>query len=663
MIDESQFLEELPKFQEYDVVYVHQCFMSLFSGMLNWFSTVLYPRFNYKVITTYDKAVEVFKKKQQNADGQVQTAFLPALTLDPMLDFSNEERAGRFYWMFKNLSQPNGSIMWNKIRLVDQGVTIVPMFTRYQGTAELTAWMPSIYELMDYRTRVIQYFGGYQRWIRPDMFWTHLILPKELLTSKGPEGDIDWSGINPKIISLETTGGTKEYALPFRLDAIWRLDSFGDATNKMGADQIAEYKATCTLTWECNIPTFIRLENYTYPIHTINLNVSMSASQCRYPLDINYMTYFKLGANQKLTLMSNLIPIHNIAEKCDPVIRFDDNMCVSTPEVYKHWDHIVCGKIKKIESLKSPDDITTPDTILVMKEYKNEYLPYVRKCRGLVSRYDTLKNVDLVDLIKNYRISAVLDIKQKALFDAICSLNNKDVTFDVVAQSIYMGIKPIKVYQHLDKFEDFEFSENFSRIFKKFALEHLFKDETRIAVGESISSIITKDYNFVADKFTAQENQHEFPLNVRIENDALEEFGVSLNDSVTTQAQVFSDRIVFNEDCEIKNGDVVKLLRSINTLEYTSKLVIDYIMTREDERSFITEKKPITLDIPDEISPLSIKCVSYTGELKNKIDYIVDGENKKITFKLKPKRDEYIQVYGGSINLSRYGQHDISKQF
>ena len=71
-----------------DVLYVHESFSSLFHGMLNWFSTIFEPRFAYKVISTYDKAVQFFRSKQTARDGTIQTNILPSITLDPNLDFS-----------------------------------------------------------------------------------------------------------------------------------------------------------------------------------------------------------------------------------------------------------------------------------------------------------------------------------------------------------------------------------------------------------------------------------------------------------------------------------------------------------------------------------------------------------------------------------------------
>ena len=50
-------------------LYVHDVFSSLFRGVLNWFQDGFDQRFNYKVISTYDKAVQFFNQKRRKKDG------------------------------------------------------------------------------------------------------------------------------------------------------------------------------------------------------------------------------------------------------------------------------------------------------------------------------------------------------------------------------------------------------------------------------------------------------------------------------------------------------------------------------------------------------------------------------------------------------------------
>ena len=649
MIDESQFSEMLPKELDIDTVFVHECFSSMFSGMLNWIGNVLYPRFKYKVITTYDKAVEVFKKKMSNIDGQVQTNFLPALTLDPVLDFSNDERAGRFLWMFRNLHPRDMEKMWNRIQLTDQGLSIQPMFTRYQGTVEVTGWFESMYELIDFRVKLLQYCNGYQHWIRPDVFWTHLILPKQLLEYNGPEGKIDWNGINPELITLSTTD-TEEYALPFGLDAMWRLDSFNDSSNKMGADQIAEYKCTATFTWECNIPTFIRIYNYAYPIENINLNVGMTPVEAKYPIKMNLSTYNKLNLYNELPVFCKYLPIWNIKnDGSTPLIKMQDDMCDVYPKIYQHWNHYVCGKIYDIKKLNSPDDIKDNESILVIDKYKEDYEPYVRKCRGLISKNDRLTSWKVMELVKNYNISFMCDIKDINLYQAILSLHGRDVTYDIIGKVIYNGIHDIIKY---DGRSDFTFTHNIARIIKEFNLQNKIKEQYKLSIGQFniFKKLDACDRRYICEQFEGLENKKTYQLSRIVNTDCVHELSVKINGLPVNDYEIHENILTFGDNVTINDQDVISLYRSSECEESNISLICDYKISKDDEVKYYYQKKK--LEIPFDgwrnVNINTIQCVSYKGLLNKTIDFIVDETKKVIVFNIEPHRDSYIQIFGSA---------------
>ena len=652
MIDENDFYEMLPMEYSRDCIFVHQTFMSLFSGMLNWIGDVLYPRFKYKVITTYDKAVEVFTKKKQNIDGMTQAQFLPALTLDPMLDFSNDERAGRFPWMFRNLV-PGGGKLWNSIKLTDQGVCITPMFTRYQGTVEVTGWFTSMYDLIDFRTTLIQYCNGYQRWIRPELFWTHLILPKEIFEHVGPEGKLDWSAINPEIITLSTTG-TKEYALPFQLDAIWRLDSFGDATTKMGADQIAEYKCQANFTWECNIPTFIKVENYKYRLEKINLNVGLTPAEAKYPMHVDYRLLTKINPIHDLTEMSKHMAIYNIAdEDIKPLIKIQSDMCDSYPDTYQFYNHYVCGKVYDIDKLTSPEQITDIDSILVIERYEDDYLPYILRCRGLVSKNDTQKSLKLMGIIRDNNISALFDIHDEKLFKSFKSLHNKDVTFDVLGRMVYKDKQPIQRFEYNSNFKKFTFSHNIINIIKKYKLRKYLNKEYKLPFGEvNINKkIIDKSY-IPCEQFEGVDGINTYKLHRIVNNTCKDDFNLKINRYDFKYFDIKGDTLIIDPDrIRIKDGDIISLYRNINTDEVLIRLIMNYKMTKEDELNYYTKKQKLEVDISNcrRIDETTLQCISYNGLMNQDIDFIVDNVNKKIVFNIEPHRDSYIQIFGSVI--------------
>lgn len=645
MIDDYQFQKRAKRSFTVPTIYTHNCFSSMFHGILNWISDEFYPRFEYKVVTTYDKAVEFFTKKKQNPDGQVQTNVLPCITLDPILDFSNEERAGRFLWMFENLDSGRGKNLFSSINLRDQGVSITPIFTRYQGTIELTSWFASIYELIDFRVKLIQYCGGFQRWIRPKFFWTHLILPKELVEFEGPNGKLDWSHTNQEIITLETTN-TKEYAYPFLLNAIWRLDSFSDSSNKMGADQVSEWKLNAGFTWEAMIPTFFRVDNYDWEKFKIVITVGTAQTYTAQPL----ISGFKLLRSiDKIAMLENMIdefPIYNICDDgASPIIKFDDTQCTSYPDRYSANNHYVRGKILVIDGKKKIPEIKDFETILVFKKFKEEYIPHLRKCKGAISRDDDSTS-EFYTFCSGLGMSFICNIKDNSMYDFIVSLDKKEVTFDPIGQLIYSGIREVKKYNQINDMDlkKFVFTNNVLKILERYNLESQIKDSARLPFSGSV--VTNRDLSTIL-KSSSDLANHEYDLPYIIPESAKSKIDILINDNKLTEKEYkieHNNKLIISDSVVINPTDVVTLVRNNMTVLKDIVPIINYAMTKTDERNYYTEKKLIKIEIPENIEKDSIVCCSYIGLMDKNVDYLID--NNKIVFNLEPMRDRVIQVFG-----------------
>ena len=123
--------------------------------------------------------VEYFKK-QLELGQEVDKQILPAVTLDPSGEFAPEERGGKFLWQYPELYPAFGAKMWKKM-YVDENILITPCFSRFQGNIELLFWFSSVYEYLDFRTKLFMFSGGYGRWLRPKLFWSYITLPDEII--------------------------------------------------------------------------------------------------------------------------------------------------------------------------------------------------------------------------------------------------------------------------------------------------------------------------------------------------------------------------------------------------------------------------------------------------------------------------------------------------
>lgn len=647
-----------------DVLYVHESFSSLFHGMLNWFSTIFEPRFAYKVISTYDKAVQFFRSKQTARDGTIQTNILPSITLDPNLDFSNEERSGKFFWMYKTLNKMGNRPFAYKVNLKDQGVTISVNHTRYSGTCDVTFWLSSIYELFDFRSKIIQFCGGTGRWIRPEFFWSHIILPEEIVKFGRPDDGkpLDWSATPLEIIQLSTTN-TKEYALPYPLNAIWRLDSLSDGSTKYGADQLTEWRFTATFTWEANIPTFLRLDNYSYHNMKPTSHIHITPAYSSQPL-IDRIEL--VDSVQRDDILKDIISTNKIfyldkrpkeCENCTcewkeskepaiPFVKFDEEQCDHYPETYTSWDHIVSGRIYDEEYLsKHYNEVKNEDYILLIDTYKpNLHNDYLRKAKGCLCRFDD-ENADFFDMISSIRLPTLCNFS-KNLYTALKNRINDCITMDSISKTLYEGLYPSKILcfdDIIDK-DCNDVCNNLLDLFEKYNKNQFSSDPKYRQLNFGINDIYQCDE--IEDLGTKQLDENRtVELSRLVTSEMAKNLRVYVNNVCLPKDnyEILGKTLTFTDKAEVPQIAHIKIEFKGITKLLELELFSNYIMTKTDERNYMIDGKKIEIDIPEEFDTRYIRCCSYNGILEEHRDFEVNGHT--IVFKLEPMREKIIQVF------------------
>lgn len=268
--------------------FINNCMGSFFRGTLNWWADVFYPRVNYRVIGTYEKSVEYFQKKKTQGR-EIDTNILPSMTLDPAYEFQPAEVGGRFFWQYPLLSSGLGKKLFNRIKILEetQSVSLVPVFTKYEGAFDIIFWLHSVYELFDVRVFLLQYCGGYNRPIRPTTFDSLITVPPEIVnyTYQDVDGNthnIDWTGTGLAATLIDNTANF-HYTLPTKLTPFYKLTSLSDASEKYGGDNICKYKLTATFEFEVDLPTYMVLTPYCGGIEP-NVTINMGATYSRYGL-------------------------------------------------------------------------------------------------------------------------------------------------------------------------------------------------------------------------------------------------------------------------------------------------------------------------------------------------------------------------------------------
>ncbi len=268
----------------YQYFYIHNTFGHFYYDTLKYFGEYLYPRFEHKVMGTFDKAVEYITKKSEMGDREVDKLNLPALILNPTGDFGLAEAmaGGKQLWRFPNLS-PNLNFKIYEPIFQDANVMISPGFVRIKGEFDLYMLLNSFYEYCDLKMYLLQMFGGLERYIYPLYFNSFMIIPEELLNYEynnnvtGTKYTLDWSGANVSQQLIRTINKTHS-VIPLQLKPLYRLINLNDNSTKGGnTDKLAEWRLNATIEFECEFPWFLILKT-DYLAENLNLSLNINSS-------------------------------------------------------------------------------------------------------------------------------------------------------------------------------------------------------------------------------------------------------------------------------------------------------------------------------------------------------------------------------------------------
>ena len=258
--------------------FIHNVFANFFKDALDFFSTCIYPRFEYRVVGTYDKAVEYLQKKQQYKR-ETDKPMLPALILSPIGEFlpADTNAGGKQYWRYPNLAPGLAKRLFDPV-YQDKNLIINVAFLRIKGEMELIMLLNSFYEYCDLKLLFLNTFGGLERIIYPIYFSSFIILPDSLASyiytndQTGKTYSLDWStaGAYQKLVP---TTAENELVIPVHIRPQLTLTSLADASEKYGGtDNIADWRLRATIGYEVEVPNYLVLES-DYLLENINLEI------------------------------------------------------------------------------------------------------------------------------------------------------------------------------------------------------------------------------------------------------------------------------------------------------------------------------------------------------------------------------------------------------
>lgn len=260
---------------KFDYVFIHNVFSHFFRMVLDYFVNI-FPRFNYTMLGTYDKAVAYLTSKDE-LGREMDKPNLPALILNPL---SNIETAdtGRQLFRFPNLAPSMAKRVFEPI-FQDENVLITVGFARVRGHIDILALLNSFYELCDFRMALLNNFNGLNRVVYADYYHSFIILPDEIYnyeynnTYTGQKYKIDW-GSYVKSDLIKTINKDK-FLYPFQMRPWLLLSSMDESGSRYGGvDKLSDYRLSCSVEYEMYVPTFMILET-DYLAGQMSMDVSL----------------------------------------------------------------------------------------------------------------------------------------------------------------------------------------------------------------------------------------------------------------------------------------------------------------------------------------------------------------------------------------------------
>ena len=424
--------------------YINNCISAVYRGVLDYFATEFYP-FNYKVISTYSKAVKFLNDKVQYGK-ETDEKVLPAITLDVSGDFNPEPQGGKFMWQYPNLypAFPARLKMFDPIYKDDQ-IVVTPVFTRYTGRFDVIMWLQSVYEYIDVRNLFIMWSGGGSgRVIKPAHFWTYIVLPNEALDYSyenpydvgTPPYQLDWRNTDAVMTLIRNMNKTMA-VYPVVLSPIMKIDDVSDGSEKYGGADLPFHKLVISMTWECNVPTFLSI-NADWRIEQIKLKLDMGNVYQGYGSDCPNKIIQKLATLPGYSDLNDLRQFE-IDKTNDPTVILQNDNWITYPTSHDVIDFnpITSGPIIKINDTTAWQ-LIQPGDIVVGDIYNNSLMQYIRLAKGFITK-------DLTSISYLSKKAALLQtpiISGLSQEEVDTLVEGNIVTFDIYTKTIYDSIVP-----------------------------------------------------------------------------------------------------------------------------------------------------------------------------------------------------------------------------
>ena len=269
----------------YHYYYINNVIGSVVRGVADWVrGSFLNGRSNDIIIASYSKAIEHYRSRSGAGGDNITSPNLPFITIDPNLDFEPAEPEGRFNHNYPRGYSSFAADLYGPYIYKDDYVTLSPILNWYKGSFEITIWCSSVYELVDTRVYIYQYFQNTGREVKPTEITSYIIIPDNVVNYQYSNDKdnisytLDWDtySSNAKVAVIPSINQSKTI-WPFALTPRLKLESISDGSDKYGStgDDISDHRLNVSISWESEIPTHMGLKADNLPrLKNIDLDLT-----------------------------------------------------------------------------------------------------------------------------------------------------------------------------------------------------------------------------------------------------------------------------------------------------------------------------------------------------------------------------------------------------
>jgi len=416
--------------------FIHQVIGNIYYSFLEYITTEISQRFQWKSITTYHRAIEIIK---QSNNGEIQRNIkLPAITLDPTEPLQFEEKSAQ--WWRTPLGSNMSRRMFDPI-YQDENIRVTPGFVRYTSRVNIYCWFDSIYEQIDTELRFLQVFHNVNKWSKPFGIQMFCPLPEKVYTYEYTDVNNNVHTINwtPDIVPrLLETIDKQIPMLPLYVSPMVRLTDItsSETRDKDSGEELATCAFQASFEMEFEVPTFYIVET-DWSLRHMEVAMDIQNEALSDSIQNNSADYLRqLLLQQNKISNQETIDIHSDDTEVDSkyVAQIHPLMCETIPKLTLH--------LQDVQSAEEPDKYILSPTRAIVTQIEEGSLQVVGSYITYIN--SNIQKIELPENVNNFEEVMIL---QKGLIYTAHKVEDGNKVYIQLEEPMDNGLVYIVLYR------------------------------------------------------------------------------------------------------------------------------------------------------------------------------------------------------------------------